>query len=148
MSGAGSMGGGRVPPVPSGSKEAKIGASALKLPEKWHPAGASTTRSLRVEGEHIYGNTILREADVQAGNSIVMDVKKRGGKYVGETSLHLISRSGQVCTIHWPTEFTEVTAEKIEGRSMIPPGAATLDWSTCSYSMPPEWKSFTWLPIK
>ncbi len=148
MSGIGNQSSGVAAPTPSGREEARAEAPALRLPEQWHPAGAGATRSLRVEGEHIYGRTLLREEDARAGNSIVMDVKKRGGKYVGETTLHLVSRSGQGCTVRWPTELSEVTPDRIEGRSMIPPGSATLDWNTCSYSLPPEWKSFTWLPIR
>ena len=146
MSRAGSTGDGLIPPVPSGREVA--GASAMRLPEQWKPAGSGATRTLRVEGEHIFGRTLLREEDVRAGNSIVMDVKKRGSKYVGETTLRLVSHSGQGCTIHWPTELIAVNADRIEGRSKIPPGAAALDWNTCGYSLPSEWKSFTWLPVR
>jgi hypothetical protein len=136
-----------VSPAPPKREEPKPAPSAMKLPDQWKPLGSGSTRSLRVEGEHIYGKTTLREDDVRAGNSILMDVKKRGGKYTGETTLHLVSRSGQACTIRWPMELSTVTPERIEGRSMIPPGTATLDWNSCSYTLPSEWKSFTWVPV-
>jgi LSD1 subclass zinc finger protein len=136
-----------VSPAPPKREEPKPVPSAMKLPDQWKPLGSGSTRSLRVEGEHIYGKTTLREDDVRAGNSILMDVKKRGGKYTGETTLHLVSRSGQACTIRWPMELSTVTPERIEGRSMIPPGTATLDWNSCSYTLPSEWKSFTWVPV-
>ncbi len=128
-------------------EEAKPAPAAMKLPDQWKPLGSGATRLLRVEGDHILGKTTLREEDLRAGNSIVMDVKKRGGKYAGETTLHLVSRSGQACTIRWPMELTTVTPERIEGRSMIPPGTAILDWNSCSYTLPSEWKSFTWVPV-
>jgi hypothetical protein len=40
-----------------------------------------------------------------------------------------------------------VTAERIEGRMFVSPGGH-LDWKTCSYSAPPEWSSFTFVPVK
>jgi hypothetical protein len=75
------------------SKEAPPSIEAPKsadgnsgFPARWKSMASGTIRTLRFDGEYIYGETVLSEAAVKAGAFALMDVKKDGDKYVGKVN--------------------------------------------------------------
>jgi hypothetical protein len=107
-------------------------------------------RTLRFEGEYIYGEVVLPEALAKADVFYLTDVKKDGDKYVGKTNAHILSApaGGRSCSVTWPIELTLVTPDRIEGRTFAPPPNSRIDWDTCTYSPPADWQTFTWIPVK
>ena len=119
------------------------------FPARWKSLTSGTVRTLRFEGEYIYGETILSDDAAKAGGFFLMDVKKDGDKYVGKINGHILSApGGKSCSVTSPIELTLVTPERIEGRSFTPPANAKIDWNTCTTSPPADWQTFTWIPVK
>jgi hypothetical protein len=119
------------------------------FPARWKSMTTGTIRTLRVEGEYIYGETVLPEASAKAGMFFLMDVKKEGDKYVGKTNGRLVRADGGAsCSVAWPVELTLVTPDRIEGRGFGPPGNTKVDWKACTFSPPADWQAFTWIPVR
>jgi hypothetical protein len=106
-------------------------------------------RTLRFNGEYIYGETALPDAMAKAGVFFLMDVKKDGDKYVGKVNSHIVSspNGGKSCSLVSPIELSLVTPERIEGRIFSPQPNAKIDWNACTYSPPADWQQFTWIPV-
>jgi hypothetical protein len=119
------------------------------FPARWKSMASGSVRTLRFEGEFIYGETVLPEAAAKAGMFMLMDLKKDGDKYVGKQNGHFVRPDGGAsCSVAWPTELTLVTPDRIEGRSLTPPVNAKIDWNVCTYSPPADWQTFTWIPVR
>jgi hypothetical protein len=118
------------------------------FPARWKSMTSGVVRTLRFEGEYIYGETVLPDDAVKAGMFFLMDVKKDGDKYVGKTNGRVLSApGGKSCSVTWPIELTLVTPERIEGRGFTPPHNTKIDWNACTYSPPADWQTFTWIPV-
>jgi hypothetical protein len=119
------------------------------FPARWKSMTTGSIRTLRFEGEYIYGETVFSEAAVKAGVFVLMDVKKDGEKYVGKVNAHIVSQDGsKSCSTSSPIELTLVTPERIEGRGFIPPTNAKTDWNACTFTPPADWQAFTWIPVR
>jgi hypothetical protein len=130
------------------SPKSEASGATSGFPSRWKSLASGSVRTLRFEGDHIYGETVLSEAAVRAGAFFLMEVKKDGDKYTGKTNGRMVRADGGAsCSVTWPIEFTLVTPDRIEGRGFVPPLNAKIDWSTCS-SPPADWQPFTWIPVK
>lgn len=119
------------------------------FPSRWKSMTSGSIRTLRFEGDYIYGETIFSEAAVKAGAFGLMEVKKDGDKYVGKLNARAVSADGNAsCERSVPIELTLVTPNRIEGRTNAPPLGAKLDWKTCTSSPPPDWQPFVWIPVR
>jgi hypothetical protein len=118
------------------------------FPVRWKSMTNGTIRTLRFEGEYIYGEAVLTEAAAKAGAFGLMDVKKDGDKYIGKINRRIVSQDGKSCSTSIPIELTLVSPERIEGRWLVPPANAKTDWSTCTFSPPADWQTFTWIPVR
>jgi hypothetical protein len=124
-------------------------ASDSGFPVRWKSMTNGIIRTLRFEGEYIYGEALLPEAAVKAGVFGLMDVKKDGDKYIGKINRRTVSPDGnKACSATLPIELTLVSPERIEGRWLVPPVNAKMDWGTCTFSSPAEWRTFTWIPVR
>jgi hypothetical protein len=119
------------------------------FPVRWKSMTTGLVRTLRFQGEYIYGEAVLPDALAKAGVFFLMDVKKDGNKYVGKVNSHIVSApaGGKSCSSESPIELSLVTPERIEGRVFSPPPNAKIDWDTCIYSSPADWQQFTWIPV-
>jgi hypothetical protein len=139
-------------PVPEALASIEAPKSETKsadFPDRWKSMTSGTVRTLRFEGDYIYGETVLTEAAAKAGVFFLMDVKKDGDKYVGKTNARVLKAAdGPACSVAEPIELTLVTPERIEGRAFAPPVNAKIDWNSCTYSPPSDWQAFTWIPVK
>lgn len=119
------------------------------FPKRWKSMTSGSIRVLRFEGEYIYGEQILPEAASKAGVFFLMEVKKNGEKYAGKINGRIVRPDGGAsCLVTYTTELTNVTKERIEGRSLGPPQNAKIDWATCEFAVPFGWQDFSWIPIK
>jgi len=129
--------------------KSETAASDSGFPARWKSMTNGTIRTLRFEGEYIYGEAVLPEAAAKAGVFGLMDVKKDGDKYAGKINRRTFSSDGsKACSATWPIELTLVSPERIEGRWLRPPADAKMDWGTCSVSLPADWQTFTWIPVR
>jgi hypothetical protein len=119
-----------------------------EFPARWKSMINGSVRTLRFGGEYIYGELVLTDAAAKAGAFALMDVKKDGDKYVGKINTKIVSRDGKSCSLNHQIELTLVGPDRIEGRSFTPPANAKVDWATCTFSPPAEWRDFTWIPVR
>jgi S1-C subfamily serine protease len=128
------------------------------FPALWKSLSTGNVRNLRFEGDYIYGEIVMTEEQRRLGFA-TYELKKDGEGYKG------VFRSGGTCSYvlssltHFDTsthynqckferqiEFTSVTPNRIEGRGFGPPEGDKLDCRKCSYSKPPVWTPFVWIP--
>ncbi|HTR48349.1 MAG TPA: hypothetical protein VMM16_13275 [Verrucomicrobiae bacterium] len=125
------------------------GSDASGFPSRWKSMTSGTVRTIRVDGDYLYAEVVFTDAAARAGMFALTETKVDGDKYTGKTNGRLMkSATGPSCTISDQIEFTLVTPSRIEGRVFGAPPGATLDWSTCTYSLPDAWQSFVWIPVK
>jgi hypothetical protein len=75
----------------------KLGASAAVLrptgyPTRWKSLTSGTMKVIRVEGDHVYVETIQSEQARQLGGFTLADLKKDGERYVGTIRSRLVGR--------------------------------------------------------
>jgi hypothetical protein len=119
------------------------------FPGRWKSMNSGAVRTLRVEGEYVYAEVVLPDAQAKAGMFVLTEAKKDGEKYVGKTSKRLLNtQTGPSCSVTNPIESTLVTPDRIEGRVFVSPPSEKIDWNTCSYSSPSDWQPFVWIPVR
>lgn len=145
------------PRQPTSAQEAPVSIEAPKsetasanggFPARWKSMTTGSVRTLRFEGEYIYGEAVMTDEAAKAGTFALMDVKKDGDKYVGKVSQKIVSREGKSCLFNRQIELTLVTPDRIEGRLLSPPSNAKVDWSTCAVSPAADWQGFSWIPVR
>jgi S1-C subfamily serine protease len=128
------------------------------FPTRWKSLQSGTTKVLRRDGDRIYVETVLSEAQKNAGCFILSDLQKKGDIFSGNV------RSSCVCeytrglgayarnfTNHFTDgaaiEIISITPTRIEGRTLARPKGTKFDCKKAEYSNPrSEWESFTWIP--
>ena len=137
-------------PAPSAIEAPKSESATVDsgFPARWKSMTAGTVRTLRVEGDYIYGEVILPDVQAKAGTFFLMDLKKDGDRYVGKQNGRIRGPNGKWCSVAAPFELTLVTPGRIEGRAFTSTPDAKLDWGSCTFSPPAEWRTFTWIPVK
>ena len=128
--------------------QSETAGSNSGVPSRWKSMTSGTVRTLRFEGEYIYGEAVLTEAAAKAGAFGLMDVKKDGDKYFGKVNRHIVSQDGdRSCSVSSPIELTLVSPERIEGRIFTPPSNSKTDWTSCTFSPAADWQAITWIPV-
>ncbi len=129
---------------------------ASGYPALWKSLTSGAVRSLRFENDYIYAETLFSEEERKVRFD-TYELKKDGEGYKG------IVRSGFTCaylsgfgawerqqynrcTFEAKFEFTTVTPNRIEGRSLAHPADSKFDCKTCSFSKPLAWTPFVWIP--
>jgi hypothetical protein len=129
--------------------ESQVPSANSGFPNRWKSMTSGSIRVLRFEGDYIYGEAVLSEAAAKAGSFHLMEVKKDGDKFVGKANGRVVQEGGSAsCPTTSSVELTLVTRNRIEGRAFAPPRDAKIDWKACTYSPPPDWQSFVWIPVK
>jgi hypothetical protein len=119
------------------------------FPSRWKSMTSGNVRTLRFEGEYIYGEAVVTEAAAKAGVFALMDVKKDGERYTGKISGRIVAQDrSKSCSTSWPIELTLVSPERIEGRIFAPPASSKVDWAACTFSPPADWQALTWIPVR
>ncbi len=128
------------------------------FPTRWRSLQSGTTKVIRRDGDRIYVETVMSEAQKNAGCFILSDLQKKGDIFSGSV------RSSCVCeytrglgayartftnrvTDEASIEISSITPTRIEGRSTVRPKGTKFDCKKGEFSKPPsEWQSFTWIP--
>jgi S1-C subfamily serine protease len=128
------------------------------FPTRWKSLQSGTTKVLRRDGDRIYVETVLSEAQKNAGCFFLSDLQKKGDVFSGTV------RSSCVCeytrglgayartftnrvTDETSIEITSITPTRIEGRGLARPKGTKFDCKKGEFSKPPsEWENFTWIP--
>jgi S1-C subfamily serine protease len=128
------------------------------FPTRWKSLKTGTTKVLRRDGARIYVETVLPEAQKNAGCFILSDLEKKGDIFSGNI------RSSCVCeytrglgayarnftnrfTDETAIEITSITPTRIEGHTLERPKGTKFDCKKAEFSKPPsEWENFTWIP--
>jgi|GEM_PF-4136800 len=145
-----------LPGVPS-SKGAGLVLAAPNLregadsfPARWKSLTSATTKIIRREEERIYVETILPDAQKQAGCFTVADLRKQGSIFAGPTKSSCVCQYGANKTNRYshdfPMEITMVSPTRIEGRILQPVAGARFDCKRDTYSGSSDWVSFAWIP--
>ena len=125
------------------------------FPTLWKSLTTGKVRSLRLEGDFIYAETVLTDEQRKLGFDSYELKKNSDGSYKGviRTSFTCSypsawDRSAQYnrCKFEGQIEFSNITPIRIEGRVFGPPEGAKLDCKKCSYSKAPAWTPTVWIP--
>lgn len=121
----------------------------MGFPSKWKSMTTGSVRTLRFEGNYVYGEVLLPDAAVRAGAFTLMEVKKDGDKFIGNLNIKWVRQDGGAsCPFQSQIELTLVTPERIEGRLFGGQPNSKIDWTNCSFSPAASWQAFTWIPVK
>jgi len=125
---------------------------------RWKSLTSGSTKIVRLEGDHLYVETILPDEVAKAGAFQLAELKKVGDVFVGVTrhSFGCVYEATdwntlgtknvpKRCTIEGAMEIQVFSPTRIEGVSDGYPGAK-FNCKKCSYSERPVKQSFTWIP--
>lgn len=125
---------------------------------RWKSLTSGTTKVVRRDGDRIYIETVMPEAEKNAGCFNLADLQKKGDMFVGR------GRSSCVCQYtkglgvyarnytnrfgdEYDVEITMISPTRIEGRSTIHPAGSKFDCQKGSYAKPAtDWQPFAWIP--
>jgi hypothetical protein len=125
------------------------------FPREWKSLTAGNTIILRLEGEHLYVETILPDENQKVGDFILADLMKTDGKYVGTVRNRLTCRTWYVwfreyayntCVEEDPIEITVLTATRIEGWAQAYPEDKKFKCEECTHSNQRIRMGFVWIP--
>ena len=119
------------------------------FPKRWKSLSSGSVKSLRVDSEYVYVETVQTAERSQRGNFVLSELKKSGGRYIGITRAAIVGsyvRFGQErfqrCTFEDPIEITLLTPTRLEGAAA---GWEQLDFGNCSRKgLRPH--PFVWIP--
>jgi hypothetical protein len=128
------------------------------FPARWKSLQSGTTKVLRRDGDRIYVETLLPEAQKNAGCFNLAELHKKGDVFTGKGRYSCVCQytkglgayarnfTNRV-TDETVVEITNVGPTRIEGRSMVRPKGTKFDCKKGEFSKPPsEWQDFTWIP--
>ncbi len=146
------------------SKLGKTAAEALAVrgvgtyPAKWKSLINGTLRSLRFDGNFIYGEREFTSEEKAAGTIFgTYELKKQAENFLGIYRLGVnctyrdlwTSTTGwrsNKCSLEGNVELHSITADRIEGRAQRPDSKGKFDCKKCSYDRPLIWENFVWIP--
>jgi S1-C subfamily serine protease len=128
------------------------------FPSRWKSLTTGTTKIVRRDGNRVYVETVLSEAEKNAGCFNISDLQQKGEVFTG------MGRTNCVCQYtkgigayarsftnrfhaEIQIEIIKLSPTRIEGRTLIPPKDSKLDCAKGVYTKPPsEWEAFAWIP--
>jgi hypothetical protein len=125
------------------------------FPSRWKSLNSGSTRLIRFDGDRIYIEWGLSEAQKAAGTSRIGEVRKSGSIYSGVIHFQFNCEYYRDWYMKWEInhcsfddliEITSVSPTRIEGRIFSPPPDAKLQCSKRSFNKKPVWQSFAWIP--
>jgi S1-C subfamily serine protease len=137
------------------------GADVFKsdsFPTRWRSLLTGTTKIIRRDGDTIYVETLLPEAEKNAGCFNLAELQKKGDVFSGKGRYSCVCQYTKGLGVYARTftnrvsdetaeEITKLGPTRIEGRSMVRPKGTKFDCKKGEFSNPPgEWQNFTWIP--
>ena len=127
------------------------------FPTRWKSLQTGTTKIIRRDGDRIYVETVLPDAEKNAGCFNLAELQKKADTFVGTGrssctcqytkgyGIYARTLSNQLTT-QYDIEINQVGPTRIEGRAVQPPVNAKFDCAKGTYSKPNEWQTFVWIP--
>ncbi len=128
------------------------------FPTRWKSLTSGTTKIIRRDGDRVYVETVLPEAEKNAGCFTLAELQKKGELYAGTTRASCVCQYQPAFEFAYKTnrytsevsiEISEMTPTRIEGRTPVPPNGAKIDCKKGRYSKPESdcpMVAFTWIP--
>jgi len=128
------------------------------FPSHWKSLTSGTTKIVRRDGDRLYVETVLPDAQKNAGCFNMSDLQQKGDTFsgTGRTSCVCQYTKGlgayartytNTFTGQYEIEITKLSPTRIEGRTTVPPKDSKLDCKKGAYSKPSsEWEAFVWIP--
>jgi S1-C subfamily serine protease len=128
------------------------------FPTRWKSLESGTTKSVRRDGDRIYVETVMPEAQKSAGCFILADLQKKGKTFSGTIRSSCVCQYTRGLGVYAQTytnrvtdeanmEITSVTPTRIEGRVLQRPKGTKFDCRKGEFSKPlSEWLFFSWIP--
>ena len=123
------------------------------FPSRWKSLASGYTKIIRVEGQHIYVETVLRPEERQAGLFDLAELaKKDGEKYTGVVRTAFLcswnnwTQGQNMCKLENKVEITSLTPTRIEGSVLTYPAGARFDCGKCQWSGKLQMQPFVWIP--
>jgi S1-C subfamily serine protease len=128
------------------------------FPARWRSLETGTTKIIRRDGDRMYVETVLPDAQKNAGCFNLTDLQKNGEIFSGTNrhscvceytqGLGAYARSySNRFTLQWRIEITKVSPTRIEGRGEQPSKDSKFDCKKGAYSkLSTEWIAFAWIP--
>jgi S1-C subfamily serine protease len=128
------------------------------FPSRWKSLQSGTTKIIRRDGDRIYVETVMSEAEKNEGCFNLSELQKKDDIFAGT------GRSSCVCQYtkglgvyarsytnkygdQSEIEISKIGPTRIEGRFLMRPPNTKFDCEKGTYSKPPsEWVTFAWIP--
>jgi len=128
------------------------------FPTHWKSLTSGTTKIIRRDGDRLYVETVMPDAQKNVGCFNMADLQQKGDVFSGT------GRSSCVCeytkglgvyartytnhfTVQYEIEISKLSPSRIDGRTTVPSKDSKLDCKKGAYSKPPsEWETFAWIP--
>ncbi len=139
----------------SGASTDLFSGGTPQFPARWKSLSSGTTKIIRVDGDHVYVETVVSEEHKRLQAFNLAELTKTGDKYVGQV------RSGgtcfynkwnvqkqNFCRAQYPIEIRVLTPTRIEGSAMEFPPSSKFDCEKCELKGKEGGKmtSFVWIP--
>ncbi len=131
------------------------------FPTRWKSLVSNTIKLVRVEGDHVYCETVPTAAQKSNGAFAVAELTKTGDKYMGKiriggTCFYLKPRGlfsllegeetkKKFCKFEDSIEITVLTPTRIEG-SVMDYSWDSFNCRKCEFQEPGKMSSFVWVP--
>jgi hypothetical protein len=128
-------------------------AETKPFPTDWKSLTSGSSFRVRIDGDHLYTERVFTQAQAEAGNFILSDLKKSGDRYVGVARggslcayVHNDAQQTNRCRYEHPMVISLLTPTRIEGEAMNPPKDGKYDCRKCEYERPWQSTAFVWIP--
>jgi hypothetical protein len=133
------------------AKKTDVFQASEEFPKRWKSLRSGATILIRRDGDRVYVEAVLPDAQRQAGCFRVADLRKQGDSYSGTSTVGCVCANafGVITnryTLDDPLEITSLTPTRIEGWTVVPPRGAKLDCVKGTYSKPSVRAPITWIP--
>jgi S1-C subfamily serine protease len=126
------------------------------FPTHWKSLPSGTPKLIRRDGDHIYVETLMSDADKEDGCFTLAELQKAGAIYSGKITDSCVCQyqkrgllSGTKTKRYEHETFIEIssiTPTRIEGNNMRPDPKGKYDCEKDTYSVPWTRHDFTWIP--
>lgn len=129
-----------------------------EFPTRWKSLESGTTKIVRRDGDRMYVETVLPDAEKNQGCFALADLQQKAQIFSG------VLRESCVCqytkglgayariytnrfTLQWEIEITKLSSSRIEGRAEKPSTDSRFDCKKGTYTkLNKEWQTFAWIP--
>jgi hypothetical protein len=123
------------------------------FPKRWKSLASGTTKILRLDGEHLYVETVLTPEQHQFHMFYLADLKKSGDGYIGTIKsggtcayVEEFQNKSNYCRDEVPMGITLLTPSRIEGWTMDYRPRTKFDCGTCQAQATRQKTTFAWIP--